>query len=124
MERWEVFGRRRIDDPWTAVGAVHAPDRDMALLLAKEAFFRHGEGVDFAVVRLADIHRCPDPSLLEPATDKSYRLQTGYTGLGAKRRRAREQARAAGLVIDRPRPEDKRAQSPGPGRAAAGEVAS
>ena len=104
MERWEVFGKRTADDPWTAVGAIHAPDRDMALLMAKESFFRHGEGVDFAVVRLADIHVFGRPDMLAFATDKTYKLQTGYSGMGAKRRKAAEQARAAGSVIDRPRP--------------------
>jgi ring-1,2-phenylacetyl-CoA epoxidase subunit PaaB len=108
VERWEVLGRRTGEDPWTAVGAVHAPDADMALLLAKESFFRHGEGVDFAVVRLADIHRFPTPDMLSPATDKSYKLQKGYTGMGDKRRRAAARAEAAGAVVDRTRPEDLR----------------
>ncbi|HVM18360.1 MAG TPA: hypothetical protein VM307_00200 [Egibacteraceae bacterium] len=107
-ERWEVFGKRTLDDPWTSVGAVHAPDREMALLLAKESFFRHGEGVDFAVVRLDDIHTFGRPDLLEFVTDKSYKLQTGYTGMGDKRRKAHEIARETGAVIDRPRPSDKR----------------
>ena len=111
MERWEVFGRRKIDDPWTAAGAVHAPDRELALMLAKESFFRHGEGVDFAVVRLADIHRCPDPSILEPATDKSYRYQSGYP-LGAKRRRALDHVAALGARVDKPRPVDLREHNP------------
>ncbi|CAN5153406.1 hypothetical protein BH20ACT8_BH20ACT8_19970 [soil metagenome] len=108
--RWEVLGRRTHDDAWTAVGAVHAPDRDLALLLAKESFFRHGEGVDLAVVRLADIHRFAEPELLEPSTDKSYRLQRGYP-LGDKRRRAAERVQAAGATIDRPRPADRRARN-------------
>lgn len=112
MERWEVLGRRTVDDPWTAVGAVHAPDHEMALLLAKESFFRHGEGVDFAVVRVGDIHRFSEPELLEFHTDKSYKLQTGYTGMGGRRRRAMERAQQAGAVIDRPRPPDKRVLNP------------
>lgn len=110
MTDWEVLGRRTHTDPWTAVGVVHAPDAGMALLLAKESFFRHGEGVDFAVVRVADIHRFPTPDMLEPATDKRYKLQSGYTGMGAKRRRAAARAEAAGAVIDRPRPVDRRAR--------------
>jgi len=65
----------------------------MALLLAKESFFRHGEAVDFAVVREADIHRFPAPEMLEFATDKTYRLQAGYVGMGEKRRRAASKAR-------------------------------
>ncbi len=107
-ERWEVFGKRTPDDPWTSVGAVHAPDREMALILAKESFFRHGEGVDFAVVRLDDIHVFGRSDLLQFATDKSYKLQTGYTGIGEKRRRAIALAQEAGAVIDRPRPSDRR----------------
>ena len=107
-ERWEVFGKRTPDDPWTSVGAVHAPDREMALLLAKESFFRHGEGVDFAVVRLDDIHVFGRTDLLEFATDKSYKLQSGYAGMGEKRRRAHAIAQEAGAVIDRPRPSDRR----------------
>jgi ring-1,2-phenylacetyl-CoA epoxidase subunit PaaB len=111
-ERWEVFGKRTLDDPWTSVGAVHAPDREMALLLAKESFFRHGEGVDFAVVRLDDIHTFGKPDFLTFATDKSYKLQSGYTGMGDKRRKAKAAAEAAGTVIDRPRPSDKRVLNP------------
>jgi len=112
VERWEVFGKRTVDDPWTSVGAVHAPDDEMALLLAKEAFFRHGEGVDFAVVRLADMHIFGRPDLLAFATDKSYKLQSGYTGMGDKRRAAATRAQEAGAVVDRPRPVDKRALNP------------
>ncbi len=107
-ERWEVFGKRTLDDPWTSVGAVHAPDREMALILAKESFFRHGEGVDFAVVRMDDIHVFGRTDLLEFVTDKSYKLQTGYTGMGEKRRRAHAKAEETGTVIDRPRPSDRR----------------
>jgi ring-1,2-phenylacetyl-CoA epoxidase subunit PaaB len=112
VERWEVFGKRTVDDPWTAVGAVHAPDLQMALLLAKEAFFRHGEGVDFAVVRLADLHVFGRRDELEFATDKSYKLQSGYTGMGEKRRRAVARAQQAGAVVQRPRPVDKRTPNP------------
>jgi ring-1,2-phenylacetyl-CoA epoxidase subunit PaaB len=107
-QRWEVLGRRTHEDPWTAVGSVHAPDVEMALLLAKESFFRHGEGVDFAVVRETDIHRFPTPDMLAFVTDKSYKLQSGYTGMGQKRRRAMARAEAAGAVVNRPRPQDRR----------------
>ncbi|HWH33625.1 MAG TPA: hypothetical protein VNU01_13225 [Egibacteraceae bacterium] len=102
--RWMVLGRRTWEDTLVEVGEVHAPDADLALLLARDAFFRHGEGVDYAVVRADAVHPCPDPSALEFATDKSYKLQAGYTGLGAKRRRVAELARSLGLVRDRARP--------------------
>jgi 1,2-phenylacetyl-CoA epoxidase PaaB subunit len=106
--RWEVCGKRTPEDAWQAVGAVHAPDEDMALLFAKESFFRHGEGVDLAVVRTRDFHVFGRPDLLAFHTDKSYKLQRGYP-LGDKRRRAAEHARRLGVVVDRRRPEDKRA---------------
>ena len=110
--RYEVFGKRTADDSWQAVGAVHAPDEEMALLFAKEAFFRHGEGVDFAVVRTRDFHVFGHPDLLAFHTDKSYKLQRGYP-LGEKRRAAAERARQLGVMItDRGRPEDKRSLNP------------
>jgi hypothetical protein len=68
--------------------------------------------VDFAVVRIDDIHAFGRPDFLEFATDKSYKLQAGYTGMGDKRRKAHEMAQAAGAVIDRPRPSDKRVRNP------------
>ena len=110
--RWEVFGRRTWEDPLTAVGAVHAPDAEMALLLAKESFFRHGEGVSFAVCRLEDLHEFEAPDTLQFATDKSYKLQAGYP-LGAKRRLATSKAREDGSVIAKPRPADMRVLNEG-----------
>lgn len=103
-----MLGRRRAGDGWEPVGEVHAPDAELALLLAKESFFRHGEGVDLAVARDGEFRTLEDPSLLEFATDKDYRLQRGYTGLGDKRRRAAARAQAAGAVRDHPRPADLR----------------
>lgn len=102
--RWMVLGRRTWEDTLVEVGEVHAPDADLALLLARDAFFRHGEGVDYAVVRAEEVRHCPDPAALEFATDKSYKLQAGYTGLGAKRRRVAELARSLGLVREQARP--------------------
>jgi phenylacetate-CoA oxygenase PaaH subunit len=110
-ERWEVFGKRTAEDSWHAVGAVHAPDEQMALLFAKESFFRHGEGIDLAVVRTRDFHPLDDPELLAFHTDKTYKLQKGYP-LGEKRRWAAERARALGVVIEGQRPADKRALNP------------
>ena len=107
--RWMVLGRRTWEDPLTEVGEVHAPDAEAATLLARDCFFRHGEGVDYAVVRADEVRHCPDPDALRFATDKSYKLQSGYTGLGQKRRRVAELCRALGLVRDRPRPADLRA---------------
>jgi phenylacetate-CoA oxygenase PaaH subunit len=103
---FEVFGRRRVEDPLEHVGTLHAPDETAALLLARETHFRHQEGVDYAVVRSEHLHRVPDPSLLERRVDISYRLQAGYAGFREKRQSAREaaDARGRGHLRDRPVP--------------------
>lgn len=97
MPSFEIFGRRKPDEPLTHVGALHAPDHDTALLLARETHFRHGEGVDIAVTRSDDLHFIGDPSLVEHTVDQSYRRQEGYTGFREKRQRAREAAVERGL---------------------------
>ncbi len=106
MATFEVFGRRKFDDPLTHVGTLHAADAEAALLLARETHFRHGEGVDFAVVASEDVHRLEDPTLLEHEVDVSYRNQAGYSGFRDKREKARAAADARGLghVRERPAP--------------------
>jgi len=107
--RYEIYGLRKEGAEWEAVGFVHAPDVDMAQIYARDAFFRHGEGVDLAVRdAVGKLHPLGDPDLGTFVTDKTYRLQRGYTGLGAKRRLAADRAQKAGAVVDRPRPEDRR----------------
>lgn len=105
MDVFEVFSRRTIDDPLVHVGAVKAPDMDVALMLARESFFRHGEGVDCWVVRRGDLRRVTSPETLGGVTDKSYRRSDGYAGVGAKLKKTAE--RLAGLRIDAPRPGSK-----------------
>ena len=92
MATYEVFGRRRWEDPLEHVGTLHAPDHEAALLLTRETHFRHNEGVDYAVVRTDHVHRLQDPSLLEHTIDMDYRLQAGYSGFREKRQAAREAA--------------------------------
>jgi ring-1,2-phenylacetyl-CoA epoxidase subunit PaaB len=97
MPIYEIFGRRKPDEALTHAGALHAPDHDTALLLARETHFRHGEGVDIAVVKADDLHFIQDTSLIEHTVDQSYRRQEGYTGFREKRQRAREAAVERGL---------------------------
>lgn len=106
MATYEVFGRRKFDDALTHVGTVHAADVDTALLVARETHFRHGEGVDYAVVASGDLHRLEDPTLVERHVDVTYRNQAGYSGFREKREAARAAADARGRsgVRDRPSP--------------------
>ncbi len=41
--RWEVFKQDRPDKPYEAVGTVHAPDAEVALLNARDVFVRRPE---------------------------------------------------------------------------------
>jgi ring-1,2-phenylacetyl-CoA epoxidase subunit PaaB len=106
MAVWDVLSRRRDGDPWEVAGSLNAPDLDLAMLLARETHFRHGEGTTFALRQRGqeDVHECPDPEGLGGVIDKEYRRQTGYVGVGAKLKRVHSMMADRGLVIDRPRP--------------------
>jgi 1,2-phenylacetyl-CoA epoxidase PaaB subunit len=111
MPVWDVLGKRTEDDEFVLVGGVKAPDADVALLLARETHFRHKEGVAYAVRRRGD-----DEILLGPyeagvmggVTDRSYRRQEAYAGVGGKLKRVSAEMSKRGLRIDRPRPPVKR----------------
>lgn len=62
------------------VGDVHAPDAEMALILAKEQFTRREPCVSLWVVPYTAIGATPydDPDLFTHVTDKSYRFGGSY----------------------------------------------
>jgi ring-1,2-phenylacetyl-CoA epoxidase subunit PaaB len=93
METYEVFRRTGHREPFEHAGAVIASDPDMALLMAKECFFRRREGEHLWVVARSDIHSLADESLLEIAADKSYRFASDYRDVIEMRERALERAR-------------------------------
>ena len=107
MYVWDVLGKRTEDDELAVVGGVKAPDAEMALLLARETHFRHKEGVQYAVRRRGTDEIIPGPyegDLLGGVTDRSYRRQQAYAGVGAKLKRVAARMQSEGLRIDRPRP--------------------
>jgi 1,2-phenylacetyl-CoA epoxidase PaaB subunit len=107
MPVWDVFGKRTDRDEFTLVGSIKAPDVGMALVLAKETHFRHKEGVAYGVQLRGDseLHVGPYPSdVLGGVTDRSYRRQEAYAGVGAKHKSVSKLLAERGLVIDRPRP--------------------
>jgi len=78
---YEVFIQARRGDWHTHVGAVHAPDAEMALLLAKENFARRGGCVSLWVVPAGQIQRVTAEeaeTLFNPSEDKSFREASGY----------------------------------------------
>ncbi len=118
MEVWDVLGKRTEADEWTVVGGVKAPnDPHMAILLARESFFRHKEGVAFAVRRRGtdEVFVDDEPAeVLGGLTDRSYRRQEAYAGVGGRLRRVSKVLADRGVRIDRPRPPDQRIRAADP----------
>ena len=107
-----MLGKRSTDDDFVVVGGIKAPDVEMALLLARETHFRHKEGVEYAVRRRGeqDLHVGPSGGdVLGGVTDRAYRRQEGYVGVGAKLKRVRDQLATRGLNIEGRRPARGRA---------------
>jgi phenylacetate-CoA oxygenase PaaH subunit len=85
MDVYEVFQRKGAAEPMVHVGSVNASDTRMALVLAKECFFRREHPSDLWVVRRDDLHPLHETDVLGPGTDKSYRSIEAYKGLAKKR---------------------------------------
>jgi phenylacetate-CoA oxygenase PaaH subunit len=104
---WDVFGKRKAADDFEWAGSIKAPDAEMALILAKETHFRHKEGVSYAVRRRGDAELRTgsyEGEVLGGITDRSYRRQEAYTGVGARHKRVTRRFVETGVAIDRPRP--------------------
>ena len=93
MAIYEVFERKGPTEPITHVGSVNASDTEMALVLAKECFFRREHPTDLWVVRREDMHPLRETDVLEPGSDKSYRSIEAYKGLAKKRQRIEAELR-------------------------------
>ena len=111
MRVWDVLGKRREDDEFEVVGAVKAPDTELALILARETHFRHKEGVEYAVRLRGEGEIHPGPyrgDLLGGLTDHSYRRQDAYAGVGGKLRRISDEFARKNLRIEAARPPTSR----------------
>lgn len=82
---YEVFQRKATAEPMVHVGSLNADDTRMALILAKECFFRRECPSELWVVRRMDLHPLVETDVLESGTDKSYRSIEAYKGLAKKR---------------------------------------
>lgn len=110
MTVWDVLQRRRAGADWEVVGAVKAPDADFAMLLARESLFRRGEGETYAIRRRGaeTLIECEDPTGIGGVIDREFRRMDSFAGVGGKHRRIHEEMRERGVVIDGPRPPDRR----------------
>ena len=89
-QTYEVFQRKGATEPMVHVGCVEAGDVRMALILAKECFFRREHPSAIWVVRREDMHPLGETDVLEPGSDKTYRAIEAYTGIAKKRREVEE----------------------------------
>ncbi len=80
---WEVFQQDKRGEHHKHVGSLHAPDPELALVLAKESFARRGECVNLWVARATDIFATAyeDADVFQHTTDKMYREPGGFHGL-------------------------------------------
>jgi ring-1,2-phenylacetyl-CoA epoxidase subunit PaaB len=77
---WEVFVQEKRGGAHVNVGAVHAPDPEMALILAKENFVRRQPCVNLWIVDTRQVHATDseDDAFFEYAFDRGYRNTWGY----------------------------------------------
>lgn len=78
---WEVFVRAKGGLAHKHVGSVHAPDAELAIRHARDAYTRRMEGISLWLVRSSDIVASdPDQAgaLFDPAETKVYRHPTFY----------------------------------------------
>ncbi len=80
---YEVFQQDRRGEHHRHVGSLHAPDPEIALVLAKENFARRGNCVNLWVVPASAIQATDyaDADVFEHTTDRSYREPGGFHGL-------------------------------------------
>lgn len=74
-QTYEVFHQKSRGEQHTHVGIVHAPNKEMALVFAKEQYARRMKCVNLWVVKTADVFASEyeDADMFVPGTDKAYR---------------------------------------------------
>ncbi|MEY3385749.1 MAG: 1,2-phenylacetyl-CoA epoxidase subunit [Bacteroidota bacterium] len=77
---FEVFHQERTGAHHVHVGSVHAPNADLALLLAKEQYGRRGQTVNLWVVNTRDVvtMSADDADVFATTPEKNYRDVGAY----------------------------------------------
>ena len=73
---WEVFTQKKTGAPHEHAGSVRAPDKEMAMLNARDVYSRRNEAVSLWVVEADQIvASSPEDAgpFFDPANDKIYR---------------------------------------------------
>ncbi|RPI68803.1 MAG: hypothetical protein EHM43_03780 [Ignavibacteriae bacterium] len=79
-ETYEVFHQQKSGAHHVHVGSVHAPSKELALILAKEQYARRGQTTNLWVVNTADVltMRAEDSDVFETTPEKKYRDVAAY----------------------------------------------
>lgn len=77
---WEVFHQKKRGEQHVHVGIVHAPNAELALVLAKESFGRRRQTSNLWVVKSSDIVATDyeDQDIFETTPQKTYREASDY----------------------------------------------
>ena len=78
---WEVFLQSKSGQPYKHAGSVHAADKELALLNARDVYTRRNEGTSIWVVPAEYITASTPEEVgpfFDPANDKVYRHPTFY----------------------------------------------
>jgi ring-1,2-phenylacetyl-CoA epoxidase subunit PaaB len=93
MRTYEVFLRRAGKEGFAHAGSLDAPDDELALVLAREAYVRRGEGDEMWLVDRAHV-LVGGADLLTSGADRPHRHNDG--SVVAARRRARRERTPGG----------------------------
>jgi ring-1,2-phenylacetyl-CoA epoxidase subunit PaaB len=79
-QTYEVFHQAKTGDRHIHVGSLHAPNPEMAFILAKEQYGRRYKTVSIWVVKTADVftHDSDDKDIYTTTPEKGYREASGY----------------------------------------------
>lgn len=90
---YEVFSQRSVNAPFVQQFSLLAPNKEVALSMARENFLRRESCFNLWVVKRDDIFGLPpeERPFLERLDNKSYRETRGYGDLQSRWRHHREQ---------------------------------
>jgi len=79
-ETYEVFHQKKRGDQHIHVGIVHAPNPELALVLAKEQYARRRQTSNLWVVKSSDVYAnsYDDIDIFETVPEKTYREASDY----------------------------------------------
>lgn len=86
MRTYEVFLKPEGKDPFEHAGSLDAPDDELAVLLAREAYVRRHEGYEMWVVRREHLLDGA-PEFLEVNAHKPHRHNDGSVVAGRRKQR-------------------------------------